>query len=131
MHSDPISDMLTRVRNAYRAKHATVDVPHSKIKEGIAGLLRSEGVIADVEVVRETAFPTLRLHLRYDSKRRPVLRQLKRISKPGLRVYKSARELRPVRSGMATQIVSTNQGLMTDREARKRRIGGEILCEIW
>lgn len=131
MHSDPIADLLTRIRNGYHANLATVDIPHSKIKVGIVELLKSEGHVSDFEVVKDTKFPAIRVHLRYDSRRKPIMRQLSRVSKPGLRVYKSSDEIRPVRSGLATQIISTSQGLMTDREARKRKIGGEVIAEVW
>lgn len=131
MHSDPIADLLTRIRNGSSARLATVDVPHSSIKEAIVKILKEEGMVSDFEISKETKFPSLRVHLRYDANRRPIMRQLKRVSKPGLRVYKAAGELTPVRSGLATQIVSTNRGMMTDREARKHRLGGEVICEVW
>lgn len=131
MHSDPIADLLTRIRNGSSARKATVDVPFSSIKEDIVKILKDEGLINDFEISKETKFPTLRVHLRYDSKRKPVMREIKRVSKPGLRVYRAAKELTPIRSGLATQIVSTNRGVMTDRDARKQRLGGEVLCEVW
>ncbi|MCH8274577.1 MAG: 30S ribosomal protein S8 [Armatimonadetes bacterium] len=131
MHSDPIADLLTRIRNGYRAGLATVECTHTKIKEEIVRILKEEGLIADFEYVKKGKFPSLRVHLRYDADRRPILREIRRISMPGLRVYKPSAELTPVRSGMATQIVSTNIGLMTDREARRRRVGGEVICEVW
>lgn len=131
MHSDPIADLLTRIRNGSSARLATVDIPYSGIKEAIVKILKAEGMINDFEISKETKFPNLRVHLRYDAKRDPVMRQLKRISKPGLRIYKAAGELTPVRSGLATQIVSTNRGMMTDRDARKQRLGGEVICEVW
>jgi len=131
MQSDPIADLLTRIRNGYHARKASVDSPNSRIREEIVKILKSEGLVSDYEVVKETQFPTLRIHLRYDARRKPVLREINRISKPGLRIYKSAVELVPVRSGIGTQIVSTSQGLMTDREARKKKIGGEVICEVW
>lgn len=131
MHSDPIADLLTRIRNGYRARKASVDSPTSRIREEILKILKSEGLIADYEIVKETKIPALRVHLRYDARRQPVLREITRVSKPGLRIYKGTKELRPVRSGVGTQIVSTSQGLMTDREARKRKIGGEVICEVW
>lgn len=131
MHSDPIADLLTRIRNGSTARLATVDIPYSGIKEAIVNILKAEGMINDFEISKETKFPNLRVHLRYDAKREPVMRQLKRISKPGLRIYKAAGELKPVRSGLATQIVSTNRGMMTDRDARKQRLGGEVICEVW
>ncbi len=110
---------------------ATVDVPYSTIKEAIVKILKAEGLISDFEISKETKFPNLRVHLRYDAKRKPVMRSIQRVSKPGLRIYRSASDIKPVRSGLATQIISTNRGMMTDREARKNRLGGEIICEVW
>jgi len=131
MHSDPIADLLTRIRNGAQAKLVTVDVPHSKIKLEILRILQNEGYIKSFEVTTETKFPTIRIQLRYDNKRKPVISQIQRVSRPGLRIYKASDELRPVRSGLATRIISTSQGLMTDREARKKHVGGEVLCEVW
>jgi len=109
----------------------TVDIPHSKIKIEILKILESEGYIGGHEVVNETKFPTIRVQMRYDAKRKPIITEIKRVSKPGLRVYKGAGDLRPIRSGLATRIISTSHGLMTDREARKRKMGGEVLCEVY
>lgn len=131
MHSDPIADLLARIKNGAHSKHSSVTVPHSTIKIEILKILEAEGYITGHEVTTETKFPAIRIDLRYDNRRQPVIRQIRRISKPGLRVYKPAVELKPVRSGLATRIISTSQGVMTDREARKRRIGGEVLCEVW
>ena len=131
MHSDPIADLLTRVRNGAQARHATVDIPHSKIKIEILRILQAEGYVKSYEVVAETKFLTIRVHMRYDAKRNPIMSSLRRISKPGLRIYKPSTDLRPIRSGLATRILTTSQGVMTDREARKRHIGGEVLCEVW
>lgn len=131
MHSDPIADLLTRIRNGAQAHLASVDVPHSKIKLEILKILQSEGYIKGFEVTTETKFPSIRVQLRYDSKRKPVISRIQRVSRPGLRVYKSIDELRPIRSGLATRIISTSQGLMTDREARRKHVGGEVLCEVW
>jgi small subunit ribosomal protein S8 len=131
MHSDPIADLLTRIRNGAHAKLQSVEIPHSKIKIEILKILQAEGYIKEFEVTTESKFPSIRIHLRYDNKRKPVISHIRRVSKPGLRVYKMADELRPVRSGLATQIVSTSSGLMTDREARRKKIGGEVLCEVW
>jgi small subunit ribosomal protein S8 len=131
MHSDPIADLLARIRNGAHAKHVSVTVPHSKIKIEVLKILEAEGYIKGHEVTTESQFPMIRVDLRYDQRRQPVIKSLRRISKPGLRVYKGAGDLKPVRSGLATQIVSTSQGLMTDREARKRKIGGEVLCEVY
>jgi small subunit ribosomal protein S8 len=131
MHSDPIADLLTRIRNGAQARLTSVDIPHSKIKVEIVKILEAEGYIAGHEVTNETKFPTIRVTLRYDNKRKPLISKIRRVSKPGLRVYQQTTELKPIRSGLATRIVSTSQGLMTDREARKRHIGGEILCEVY
>lgn len=130
MHSDPIADLLTRIRNGAQARLASVEVPHSKIKVEICRILQEEGFIKGYEITSESRFPAIRIALRYD-KKKPVIKRIARISKPGLRVYKPADELKPVRSGLATRIVTTSQGVMTDREARKRHIGGEVLCEVW
>jgi small subunit ribosomal protein S8 len=131
MHSDPIADLLTRIRNGARAGLVSVDCPHSHVKEGIVKLLGEEGLISSYEVTKELGMPALRIHLKYDSRRRPILRDIRRVSRPGLRVYRAASDLKPVRNGLGTQIVSTNKGLMTDRQARKMRLGGEVLCEVW
>ncbi|MFN8220644.1 MAG: 30S ribosomal protein S8 [Fimbriimonadales bacterium] len=131
MHSDPIADLLTRIRNGAQARLATVDVPHSKIKLDILRILQAEGYIKGYEVTTETKFPAIRVTLRYDVKRNPLFQTLRRVSKPGLRVYKPTTDLRPLRSGLATRILTTSQGVMTDREARKRHIGGEVICEVW
>ena len=131
MHSDPIADLLTRIRNGAQAKLPSVDVPHSKIKLEILKILQTEGYIKGFEVTTETKFPAIKIQLRYDAKRKPVISQIQRVSRPGLRVYKSNDEIRPIRSGLATQIISTSQGLMTDRDARRKHVGGEVLCEVW
>jgi small subunit ribosomal protein S8 len=131
MHSDPIADLLTRIRNGSRARHTSVDIPHSKIKVEIVKLLEQEGYITGYEISNESKFPTLKVHLRYDNKRKPLINHIARVSKPGLRVYKPVGELKPLRSGLTTQIVSTSSGLMTDREARRRRMGGEVICEVY
>lgn len=109
----------------------TVDVPHSKIKSEICRILQAEGYVKGYEVTSESKFPTIRVALRYDSRRKPAISTIRRVSKPGLRIYKPVDDLRPIRSGLATRILSTSQGVMTDREARKRNIGGEVLCEVW
>lgn len=131
MHSDPIADLLTRIRNGAHARMLTVDVPHSKIKVEIVKILEAEGFLTGHEISTETKFPTIKVHLRYDAKRRPLLKHIARVSKPGLRVYKPVAELKPIRSGLSTQIVSTSAGLMTDREARRRKMGGEVICEVY
>lgn len=131
MHSDPIADLLTRIRNGVHARKQTVEIPMSKIKLDIVKILEQEGYLTGHEITTESKFPSLKIHIKYDARRRPVLQKLMRVSKPGLRVYRANDELRPIRSGLATRIMTTSQGVMTDREARKRRIGGEVLCEVW
>ncbi len=131
MHSDPIADLLARIKNGAQSKIVTVEVPHSKIKIEIVKILQAEGYIKGFEITTESKFPSISIHLRYDSKRQPVIKHIRRVSRPGLRQYKPCTELKPLRSGLATQIVSTSHGVMTDREARKRKIGGEVLCEVW
>ncbi|MFN3728884.1 MAG: 30S ribosomal protein S8 [Fimbriimonadaceae bacterium] len=131
MHSDPIADLLTRIRNGSRARMDSVEAPHSTVKLQILKILQEEGFIKGFEVTQDSKFPKIRIDLRFDSRRRPIIHGLKRVSTPGLRVYRGASELRPVRSGLSTRIVSTNLGVMTDREARKRGVGGEVVCEVW
>ena len=130
--SDPIADMLTRIRNANTAKHDTVDVPASKMKIAIAGILLDEGYISKYDIIEDGNFKTIRITLKYGAdKNEKVISGLKRISKPGLRVYASSEELPRVLGGLGTAIISTNQGVITDKEARKLKIGGEVLCFIW
>ena len=130
--SDPIADMLTRIRNANTAKHDTVDVPASKMKIAIADILLNEGYITKYDIVEDGNFKTIRITLKYGvDKNEKVISGLKRISKPGLRVYASSEELPRVLGGLGTAIISTNQGVITDKEARKLQIGGEVLCFVW
>ncbi|MCB6414893.1 30S ribosomal protein S8 [Dorea acetigenes] len=130
--SDPIADMLTRIRNANTAKHDTVDIPASKMKLSIAEILLNEGYIEKYDVVEDGAFKTIRVTLKYGAdKNEKVISGLKRISKPGLRVYASCEELPKVLGGLGTAIISTNQGVITDKEARKMGVGGEVLCFVW
>jgi small subunit ribosomal protein S8 len=127
--TDPISDMLTRIRNAQRALLPTTDVPHSRLKENIAGVLKKEGYIQDFSV--EGKFPkAIKLKLKYVGKR-SVIEGLRRVSSPGLRRYVGATEIPRVRGGLGTAIVSTSQGLMTGTQARKNNLGGELLCYVW
>ncbi|MDD7268019.1 MAG: 30S ribosomal protein S8 [Lachnospiraceae bacterium] len=130
--TDPIADMLTRIRNANTAKHDTVDVPASKMKEAIAGILLDEGFIKDVEVVEAGNFKNLHITLKYgQSKNEKVISGLKRISKPGLRVYAQSTEIPSVLGGMGIAILSTNKGVITDKQARKENVGGEVLAFVW
>ena len=130
--SDPIADMLTRIRNANTAKHDTVDIPASKMKLAIADILLKEGYVKAVDVVEEGNFKTIKITLKYGAnKNEKILTGLKRISKPGLRVYASKDELPKVLGGLGTAIISTNKGVLTDKEARKQNVGGEVLAFIW
>ena len=132
MTSDPIADMLTRIRNANTAKHDTVDVPASKMKLAIADILVKEGYVKKYEVVGEGVQKSILITLKYgDDKNEKVLAGLKRISKPGLRVYASAEEMPKVLGGLGVAIISTNQGVITDKEARAKHVGGEVLAFIW
>ena len=130
--SDPIADMLTRIRNANTAKHDTVDVPASKMKVSIANILLSEGYIKSFELVDAGAFKNIHITLKYGKdKNDKVLTGIKRISKPGLRVYAGKDELPRVLGGLGVAIISTNEGVITDREARNKGVGGEVLAFIW
>ena len=129
--TDPIADMLTRVRNGLMVRKQYVLVPSSKIKVAIAQILLEEGFIQGYEVTNERPQPNIRLWLKYDDKRRPIVSGLRRVSRPGRRVYSGKRELPWVLSGLGIAIVSTPKGVMTDREARRTGVGGEILCYVW
>jgi len=131
--TDPIADLLTRLRNGLQAGHPTVDMPASRMKEQICDVLKKEGFIKDYDVkeAEDTKRRVIRVSLKYGPDRKPVMQGLRRVSKPSLRVHKRSSELRPVRSGVGISIVSTSQGLMTGKEARAARTGGEVLCEIW
>lgn len=130
--SDPIADMLTRIRNANTAKHDVVDVPASKMKIAIADILVNEGYIAKYDLVEEGSYKTIRITLKYGAdKNEKIISGLKRISKPGLRVYVNKEELPRVLGGLGIAILSTNQGVITDKQARKLQVGGEVLAFVW
>ena len=130
--SDPIADMLTRIRNANTAKHDTVDVPASKMKIAIANILLDEGYIAKYDLVEDGHFQTIHITLKYGAdKNEKVISGLKRISNPGLRVYANTEDIPKVLGGLGTAIISTNKGVVTDKEARKLGVGGEVLCFVW
>jgi small subunit ribosomal protein S8 len=129
--TDPISDLLTRIRNGLTVRKPFVLIPSSKIKVAIAQVLLEEGFIQGYEVTRERPQANLRVWLKYDDKRKPIVTGLKRVSRPGRRVYKGKKDLPWVLSGLGIAIVSTPKGLMTDREARRLGVGGEILCYVW
>lgn len=128
--SDPIGDLLARLRNACMVKHRTVDVPASKLKNSILEVLKAEGFISDFKSVEDAPIPTTRVYVRY-FRHEPVIQHIRRVSKPGLRRYARASEMKPVRGGLGLYVVSTPEGVITDREARKRNVGGELLVEIW
>ena len=130
--SDPIADMLTRISNENTAKHDTVDVPASKMKLAIANILLDEGYIAKYDLVEDGHFQTIHITLKYGAdKNEKVITGLKRISKPGLRVYANTEDIPRVLGGLGTAIISTNKGVVTDKEARKLGVGGEVLCFVW
>lgn len=129
--TDPLADMLTRIRNAIHAKFDTVDIPSSKIKEGIAGILKKEGYILDYDVLPDDKQNVLRIRLKYLQDKSSAIDDIQRVSKPSLRIYVRKEEIFPVRRHAGIAILSTTQGLLTDREARVRGVGGEVLCEVW
>ena len=130
--SDPIADMLTRIRNANTAKHDTVDIPSSKMKNAIAEILFNEGYITKYEIIEDGNFKTIRVTLKYGAdKNEKIITGIKRISKPGLRVYANKNEIPKVLGGLGTAILSTNRGIITDKEARKLQVGGAVLAFVW
>ena len=130
--SDPIADMLTRIRNANTAKHDTVDVPSSKMKLAIADILVKEGFIKKYDVVEDGNFKTIRITLKYGKdKNEKIISGIKRISKPGLRIYANKEDMPKVLGGLGVAIISTNQGVITDKQARELGVGGEVLCFVW
>ena len=132
MMTDPIADMLTRIRNSVSVEHPVTDVPSSKIKRGVAAeVLKREGYIWDFEEIEGNPGNVLRLELKYGNDGEQLIQHIKRISKPGRRIYAKAKELRPILNGMGITVISSSQGVISDREARTRGIGGEVLCEIY
>ena len=131
MMTDPIADMLTRIRNAVKVEKETLDVPYSKIKAGVVDVLKREGYIWNYEIVEGSPSNTIRIQLKYSMSGERVIKSIRKISKPGRRIYAGAKDLRPVLNGLGIYILSTNKGVVSDREAREQNVGGEILCEIW
>ncbi|MBM3999433.1 MAG: 30S ribosomal protein S8 [Planctomycetes bacterium] len=131
MLTDPIADMLTRIRNAVRVERAHVEVPLSKVKRGVADVLKREGYIWDWKEVESTPSQSLRIELKYGPNGERVIQSIRRVSKPGRRVYSKASDLRPVLNGLGITILSTSRGVISDREARQRNLGGEVLCEVY
>lgn len=131
MMTDPIADMLTRIRNAVRVERPHVDMPASKVKSGVADVLKREGYIWDFKVVEGEPVAQLRIELKYGHNGERVIQHIKRVSTPGRRVYRKAKELKPVLNGMGISVLSTSRGVISDREARQRGVGGEVICQIW
>ena len=131
MMTDPIADMLTRIRNAVRIERPQVEMPLSKVKRGLADVLKREGYIWDWQEVVAEPVKQLRLDLKYGPNGERVIQHIRRISKPGRRVYSRAKDLRPILKGLGICVLSTSRGVVSDREARQRNLGGEVLCEIW
>ena len=129
--TDPIADMLTRIRNASSVKHESVDIPRSRLKEELARILKDEGFIREYKVLENDKQGTIRVYLKYDSNKGQIIKGIKRISKPGLRVYTNKDEVPRVLGGLGVAILSTSQGIMTDRAARKEGVGGEVICYVW
>lgn len=129
--SDPIADMLTRIRNAGHAKHASVDIPASRLKLDIVKILKNEGFIKNYRMIQQDNHDCLRISLKYSDKTSNAIRGLKRVSKPGRRIYAGSREIKPFLNGLGVTIISTSTGVITDREARARNVGGEVLCNVW
>ncbi len=130
MMTDPIADMLTRIRNAVRVERAFVDIPTSRVKRGIADVLKREGFIWDWKEVEEQPIAHLRLELKYGPNGERVIQSIRRMSKPGRRLYSRSKELKPVLGGLGISIISSSKGVISDREARRDNVGGEVLCEI-
>jgi small subunit ribosomal protein S8 len=131
MMTDPIADMLTRIRNAVRVERPHVQMPASKVKKGLAEVLKRVGYIWDWEEVEADPAKQLRIYLKYGPNGEKVIRHIKRVSKPGRRVYSGSADLHPILNGLGISIISTSRGVVSDREARQRKLGGEILCELW
>jgi small subunit ribosomal protein S8 len=129
--TDPIADMLTRIRNAGSARFDKVDIPASRLKISLARIFKEEGFIKNYKVIKDTRQGILRIYLKYTEHQQPLIQGLKRVSKPGCRVYAGHAELPKVQGGLGVAVVSTSQGILTDRQARKVEVGGEVLCEIW
>ena len=131
MMTDPIADMLTRIRNAVRVERPHVDMPISKVKRGVADVLKREGYIWDWKEVESEPVSHLRLELKYGPNGEQIIRTIKRVSKPGRRIFSRAKDLRPVLNGLGISVISTSHGVVSDREARQRNLGGEVICQIW
>lgn len=129
--TDTVADLLTRIRNASSARHETVDIPASKVKKAIVSILADEGYIAKFSELEDAKQGVLRVYLKYNENKKPVITGLKRVSKPGLRIYKNVEDMPRVMKGLGIAIISTSKGIMTDREARRNNVGGEVMAFVW
>jgi small subunit ribosomal protein S8 len=132
--SDPVGDMLAMIKNAYGRRHKRMSLPHSRLKEGVAKVLRSEGYIEDVKTIQDekrAEIKMLHLYLKYDATGTSVISDIKRVSKPGCRIFKGVDSLQRIMDGLGVQVLSTSKGIMSDRQARKERVGGELICKVW
>ncbi|MFH7320257.1 30S ribosomal protein S8 [Desulfurivibrio sp. D14AmB] len=129
--SDPLADMLTRIRNAGMVGHESVDVPMSKVKYGLASILKQEGFIGDYQIIEDNKQGVIKIQLRYDERNQQVITGIRRRSKPGRRLYVKHDQIPKVMSGLGVAIISTSKGIMSDRQAREQQVGGELLCEVW
>lgn len=129
--TDPIADMLTRIRNASHARHDSVDIPSSRLKKELARVLKEEGFIRDMRILQDGPFETIRVYLKYGPQKRESIGGIRRISKPGRRVYATKDQVPKVLGGFGIAVLSTSRGVMTDRQARKERVGGEVICYVW
>lgn len=131
MMTDPIADLLTRIRNAQKAGHSEVSIPASKMKQSILHILSDEGYLGNVRFEKDSCQGSLIAQLSYDKENHGIIDGIRRVSRPGLRVYRSHDAIDPVRGGLGVAVLSTSKGIMTDRDARKQRVGGEVVCEVW
>lgn len=129
--TDPLADMLTRIRNAGQAGHDKVDIPASRMKIALARIFKEEGFIKNYKVIKDNRQGILRVYLKYDDQQKPVFQCIERVSRPGLRVYVGYEDLPRVQGGLGVAVISTSKGVLTDRQARKLKVGGEVLCQIW
>jgi small subunit ribosomal protein S8 len=132
--SDPVGDMLAMIKNAYGRRHKRLSLPHSILKEGVAKVLRSEGYLEDVKTIQDEKKQerkTLHLYLKYDAEGASVISEIKRVSKPGCRIFRGVDSLGRIMDGLGIQVLSTSKGIMSDRQARKQRVGGELVCKVW
>lgn len=129
--TDPLADMLTRIRNAHQANHEKIEVPSSKLKMGVAKVLKKEGFIKNFKLIQDNKQGILRIYLKYTDAKKPVINGLIRISKPSRRVYTGSEDIPPIRGGFGVTVMSTSKGICSDREARQKNMGGEVLCQVW